>query len=125
MYIELWASSTALPPEPPSSPMLTRMRNYSYADTRCMSHVARHGFKVYMGVHSTPDLVGAAVLSKLILYVYMPFNDLVQPWVEESTEALYVPFVAAALVLWYYPRPTQWAVSFVSLHYLQYCFFFP
>jgi len=68
--------------------------------------------RVYMGVHSTPDLVGAAVLSKLILYVYMPFNDLVQPWVEESTEALYVPFVAAALVLWYYPRPTQWAVSF-------------
>ena len=31
---------------------------------------------------------------------------------ETSTEALYVPFIVAFLVLWFYPRPTKWATSF-------------
>jgi hypothetical protein len=68
--------------------------------------------RVYMGVHSTPDLVGAALLSRLVLYCYIPFNEHVQPWVEESNTALYVPFIVAFVVLWCYPRPTKWAVSF-------------
>ena len=64
------------------------------------------------GVHSTPDLVGAALLSKLVLHVYMPFNEHVHQWVEYSTEAMYVPFIVALVVLCCYPRPKVWAVSF-------------
>lgn len=68
--------------------------------------------RIYMGVHSLPDVVGGIAITGAALWSFLSFDRYLDMWLLENPEGLYAPTIFFVLLLLLYPRPRKFTVTF-------------
>eukprot|EP00047_Mylnosiga_fluctuans_P015628 m.48014 g.48014 ORF g.48014 m.48014 type:complete len:424 (-) comp6012_c0_seq1:76-1347(-) len=68
--------------------------------------------RVYMGVHSIPDIIGGVVITFATLWTYLSFDNYLDLWLMENGEALYIPTLFFVGLLLVYPRPRTFTQTY-------------
>eukprot|EP00456_Euglypha_rotunda_P032953 TRINITY_DN2556_c0_g1_i1.p1 TRINITY_DN2556_c0_g1~~TRINITY_DN2556_c0_g1_i1.p1 ORF type:complete len:312 (-),score=18.26 TRINITY_DN2556_c0_g1_i1:106-921(-) len=70
--------------------------------------VAWVGFsRIYVGVHSVPDVIGGLFLGLFLLWTFIQVDDAIDNWMVTSPASLYTPSIVCIAILMLYPRPKK------------------
>jgi hypothetical protein len=64
--------------------------------------------RLYLGVHTTPDVFGGLILEGAIFWVYTKVGDSIDHFVLKNDVTLFLPTLVFVVFLLIYPRPQRW-----------------
>eukprot|EP01147_Barroeca_monosierra_P009330 gene9330-1597_t len=68
--------------------------------------------RLYLGVHSVPDLVGGGVVAVTLFGVYISLEEKINNFLTKHMESMWIPPIFCVILLLAYPRLKHWSPAF-------------
>eukprot|EP00045_Choanoeca_perplexa_P005182 m.43947 g.43947 ORF g.43947 m.43947 type:complete len:461 (-) comp12978_c0_seq2:24-1406(-) len=68
--------------------------------------------RVYLGVHSIPDLVGGFFFESILFAIFTHYATVVDEFITSDPGTLYIPTIVTVASLVLYPKPTKWTNAY-------------